>query len=374
MGITRDQSSRWQRMARLINDETFAAAMGLAKATGELTTSALLRLLKASVKPKGEAEVNINVLASDVLRSLEAELGRQRLDEVVRLKHRLNPTLRQKIIVALTYSAHHAIDATASLKEDMPVFTEGLAHQRQVRNLMASQSDDEPDLDVKLRLAVDFSQASVKLISYEQARAVILQNEYLATTGTADFCWGLYFGEYLGGVVCFGRTGGNSANLVCGEEHSDKVTFLTRGACCFWAHKHSGSYLVGAACRLMVEKGFPVVVAYSDPDGGERGVIYRACNFEYAGMTASSKRFKTIDGKVHDSRQVSGLARDRTGGVRRMKRTRAEQKQLLLEQGAEFFDGTPKARFILISGDRRTKRTLRAALRWKVEPFICDPA
>jgi hypothetical protein len=51
-------------------------------------------------------------------------------------------------------------------------------------------------------------------------------------------------------------------------------------------------------------------------------------------------------------------------------RTRAEQKQLLIEQGCEFFkDNGCKHRFVGIFGDRRIKRILRAALRWEVLPY-----
>jgi hypothetical protein len=51
----------------------------------------------------------------------------------------------------------------------------------------------------------------------------------------------------------------------------------------------------------------------------------------------------------------------------RYKRTRAEQKQILVEQGCEFFKQTGyRHRFVGLLGDRRTKRILRAALRWEV--------
>jgi hypothetical protein len=72
-------------------------------------------------------------------------------------------------------------------------------------------------------------------------------------------------------------------------------------------------------------------------------------------------------------RQVSGLARDRTGGTLKYKRSRAEQKKLLLEQGCEFFEGTPKHRYVGIYGDKRTKRLLKTALRWPVLPYPKRP-
>jgi hypothetical protein len=108
----------------------------------------------------------------------------------------------------------------------------------------------------------------------------------------------------------------------------------------------------------------------ADPAAGEKGVIFRACNFLYCGPTSPTEKFRRPDGKVYDARNVHLLTRDRRFGQLRYKRTRAEQKQLLIEEGCEFFkDSGVKHRFVGIFGDRRMKRTLRAALRWEVLPY-----
>ena len=53
LGITHDQSSKWQRLARLVDDETFERALLQAKEKyGELTTSGVLREVKEVVRPK----------------------------------------------------------------------------------------------------------------------------------------------------------------------------------------------------------------------------------------------------------------------------------------------------------------------------------
>ena len=129
----------------------------------------------------------------------------------------------------------------------------------------------------------------------------------------------------------------------------------------------------------MTKKGYNVFIAYSDPEAGEVGTVYQSCNFLYCGVTRRKKRFRTPDGKVYDGRKIQCLTRDRTGGTLRYKRTRAEQKKLLLEQGCEFFDGTPKHRYVGIYGDRRMKRLLRRALKWEVSSYpkrepVCETA
>ena len=80
------------------------------------------------------------------------------------------------------------------------------------------------------------------------------------------------------------------------------------------------------------------------------------------------------DGKVYDARNVHLLTRDRRFGKLRYKRSRAQQKQLLISEGCEFFkDDSRKLRYVGFYGDKRTKRILRAALKWEVLPYLKRP-
>lgn len=97
----------------------------------------------------------------------------------------------------------------------------------------------------------------------------------------------------------------------------------------------------------MTKKGYHVFIAYADPEAGERGVILRACNFLYCGTTTPTEKFRRPDGKIYDARNVHLLTRDRRFGMLRYKRSRAEQKQLLIDEGCEFFKDTGfKHRFV----------------------------
>ena len=76
---------------------------------------------------------------------------------------------------------------------------------------------------------------------------------------------------------------------------------------------------------------------------------------------------RTLVQTIGSTGQGVGYARF---GRLRYKRTRAEQKQILIEQGCEFFKGTEcKHRFVGIFGDRRIKKILRRALRWEVMEY-----
>jgi hypothetical protein len=311
-----------------------------------------------------------NVLAKESIRLLESKRHAEKLEVPVEDYKQLNPAIRADLIRALEAQAQKLLALAKRLKKGfrpLPVAKTGKAHQRFVREHRATLPD--PLLKEKRKLAIDFTQARVEQISYDTAKNVILANEYLGSMGSVSHCFGLYFGEFLGSVVCFGSVAGTKvAASVCGAEYAGKVTVLVRGATEPWAHKHSGSHLIAKACDMMAAKGYPITIAYSDPSGGEVGQIYSAANFLYTGMTAGTEVFIIPNGKKRNSRQIHGLTRDRRNGELKYKRTRAEQRQLLIEQGCEFERAGGKHRFVLFAGDRRTKRLLRKALKWEVLP------
>jgi hypothetical protein len=120
----------------------------------------------------------------------------------------------------------------------------------------------------------------------------------------------------------------------------------------------------------MTKKGYNIFLGYCDERAGEIGTIYQSLGWQFCGFTNPTEKFRRPDGKVYDARNVHLLTRDRRFGKLRYKRSRAEQKQLLISEGCEFFkDDMPKLRYVGFYGDRRSKRILRAALRWEVLPY-----
>ena len=98
--------------------------------------------------------------------------------------------------------------------------------------------------------------------------------------------------------------------------------------------------------------------------------MYQSVGWQFHGFTNPTEKFRRPDGKVYDARNVHLLTRDRRFGKLRYKRTRAEQKQLLISEGRDFFkDEQRKLRYVGFYGDRRTKRILRAALTRVAQPL-----
>jgi hypothetical protein len=262
-----------------------------------------------------------------------------------------------------------------------PIPVTGKAWQRQIRDKQAALPD--PQREEKLALAVSLKNATVREVSYKTAKALIEQYEWLGNMGTTDVSFGLYFGEHLAGVVCFGRTAGTkSAASVCGPEYAHMVKTLCRGACVWWAHPHSASHLISAACRLMSERGYHIFVAYSDAEAGEVGTVYQACNWiaveptkqgssMFAWSGKKGKGFK--DGKLRDERLISAATRDRSfsRGIAayRIKCTRREYREQMVKEGFLFFKTTPKRRYVGLYGDKRLVRELKASLKWSPVPY-----
>jgi len=284
------------------------------------------------------------------------------------------------------------------------------AHQRKIRE---KEAQKEP------RPVVGLENAVVVEISYEKAKELILKYEWLGTMGSTERCFGLILDGELAGVCCFGKTGGtDTAKSVCGEEWAQYVVTLCRGACVHWAHPHSASYLISAACKLMANSGRTtksgkvfapayIFVAYSDTDAGEIGTVYQACNWLCCGKTSGTTMYRDATGKLRDSKLIHSATRSRRGRSARPDETgrrfflrdgkkfyggdvlpdgtvvggnklypyiplstRAERKAQLVEQEAAFERAKPKHRYVgVYTPNRRIKRAILQALRWQTFPY-----
>jgi hypothetical protein len=263
-------------------------------------------------------------------------------------------------------------------------------HQRIIREQHAKEHD--PFLAEKITLARSFEHATVREISKAAAKTIILKYEWLGNMGCTDYTFGLYFGEHLAGVACFGRTAGTrTAISVCGKDYEHLVRVLNRGACVHWAHPHSASYLIPRACNLMAEKGFNIFVAYSDADAGEIGTVYQATNWLYCGTTKSAdsmfvwgrKPVRTYskessiltgrlaifkDGKERNERCISSINRD-PGDPYQNLGVRLDLRERMVREGFLFFKTQPKGRYVTFAGDKKLVKELRAAMLWNVLPY-----
>ena len=291
-----------------MDESTFERALVQAREkNGELTNAALLREIREIVTPTEVlTDPDVNVVASELIRDIESQSRREKLETVVRLRNRLNPTIRKKLILALNNSANHAAECEAQLSKDFEDYpANGKAFQRVIRERMAEQPD--PLLAEKMALAADFKNASVREISLADARNVIVGHEYLGALGSAELRLRTFLRRVisLASFALGARQARMSRTSVCGAEHADKVISLTRGCCLPWADPprkssdgrvHAGSaasFLISAACREMTKKGYHVFVAYADPQAGERGVIFQVLQFLILRVDQPNRKIQT---------------------------------------------------------------------------------
>jgi len=243
------------------------------------------------------------------------------------------------------------------------------AHQKIIREKQSGiETDGLFGNSIWMGLDRRIEKSVVREVSFEAAKVVIRDYEWLGNMGTTEYAFGIFWGNIMGGAVCFGRTAGTSVySSVCGPQYKNHAITLCRGACVHWAHEHSASRLISQACKMMLRHGFNIFIAYSDPQAGEIGTVYQACNWIYCGMTTPTEKFRTPRGIIKDARLVSAYTRDRRGGILKYKRTRAEQKRQMLDDGYTFFKGTPKHRYVLILGEtKKVQREIRKSLQWPI--------
>jgi transposase-like protein len=201
----------------------------------DITFRTIQRWLKQYRLEKGEEPPakDGNVTAKEYIRNVESKKQAEKRESVVKERKQLNPAIHVDLIRALKARVKTDLAMIATLEEDFkPLNTStGKALQHLMRQRRAKFPD--PLLEEKKKLAADFTHARVERISYAEARNVILRSEYLGSMGSVSgkFCYGLFFGDHLGSVACFGTTAGTHvAASVCGPEHAKEVKVLVRGA------------------------------------------------------------------------------------------------------------------------------------------------
>lgn len=209
-------------------------------------------------------------------------------------------------------------------------------YQKQRRDeYMAEGTPSVPHLDV--------GRAEIRRVSYALAKQIILKYEWLGTMTPSRHHYGLFFGPWCAGVVCYTFV---TATVYGHKEFCvtrDEFVTLSRGACVHWAPPGANSRLVSVSLRLLAEDSdCKVVVAYSDEDAGEIGTIYQACNWFYIGRGQSNYQFIAPNGRIYDNKIVYDL-RERSGRLDTV--TWSEQRDALLKAGWQVQMSNPKHRY-----------------------------
>jgi hypothetical protein len=249
----------------------------------------------------------------------------------------------------------------------MDILNVGKAHQRIIR-----ENKQQTDVGGLFGYPInpDIKKALLKEVDYQTAKKIIEEYEWLGTMGTTQFHYGIYFDGVCGGVVCFGyfqamntNSGGHPYAPYIGEKYAQNGIQLTRGACAWWVHEHSGSKLIAYGLRQMAKKGYKYAVAFSDSEAGEIGTLYQATNWYYLGVS------KTIhydiyykNGKLfkndRDFFKQYGYV-----GKEKMQEFINDKPHLILRKRL------PKARYIKLIGNKYENKEMFELLKGKIMPY-----
>jgi hypothetical protein len=115
------------------------------------------------------------------------------------------------------------------------------------------------------------------------------------------------------GVCIYTRPAGPTAGQSYYPEAPDKVLELRRLCLIDSTPKNAESYFVSRTIKWLKQNtDWEFILSYADMEQGHTGVIYRASNFEYVGVTGVGKTLE-VDGKRFHIRTLSML--DRPYGV-----------------------------------------------------------
>jgi hypothetical protein len=115
------------------------------------------------------------------------------------------------------------------------------------------------------------------------------------------------------GVCIYTRPAGPTAGQSYYPEAPDKVLELRRLCLIDATPKNAESFFVSRTIKwLKGNSDWEFILSYADMEQGHTGVIYRASNFEYLGVTGVGKTLE-VDGKKFHIRTLSML--DRPYGV-----------------------------------------------------------
>ena len=111
------------------------------------------------------------------------------------------------------------------------------------------------------------------------------------------------------GVCVYTRPAGASAAKKYWPDNPDKCLELRRLCLIDDTPKNAESYFVSRTIKwLKKHTDWEYIISYADPEEGHSGVIYRASNFKYDGVTGEGKVL-SVDGERFHIRTLSMLDR-----------------------------------------------------------------
>lgn len=248
----------------------------------------------------------------------------------------------------------------------------GIAHQYRRRAMKKAEELSKGNiywekLDLRLKNAI------VKPIKLSLAKEIIEEYEYLGCLAAVNwYQYGIFFKdvdtneEVCGGVVVFGQEYAENQGVWDKYGYTGKIILLNRGVCLHWTPKNTNSKLIMEAIKQLPKK-YQVVTCTTDPDAGEIGTIYQACNFHYVGAMRKNKTRVNIiiNGKKYGSRSV----RQTYGTMSKKTLPDLVKAKLGDDATIEFVNVHAKHRYFYFRGTKLDKKNLKKGIQDMIKPY-----
>lgn len=193
----------------------------------------------------------------------------------------------------------------------------------------------------------------IKQISYTKAMDVIVREHYLHRKAPCSIAFGLFLGDLLKGVVCYGTP--SSAPLrkgIAGTENALNVIELTRLWVCDSVPRNGESFLIGGTVR---KAGKEIVVSFAEIQQGHVGTVYQATNWIYTGLSAKRTNW-TVEGVVKHCQTLAD---------------KYTSEQIRSEFGERFSlqERPRKHRYVFINAKGKRKKDILASMKYKPLPY-----
>lgn len=132
-------------------------------------------------------------------------------------------------------------------------------------------------------------QLIIKEIDYKTAQMAYKYWHYLGHTGfLAKVNYGAFFDNWLVGSISYGIPNARNIKGYYNEKTQGEFIELTRLAMSEKCPKNSESRFIAISLKLLHKKypNLKGIITYADTAQGHTGVIYKASNFKYLGLTA----------------------------------------------------------------------------------------
>jgi hypothetical protein len=142
----------------------------------------------------------------------------------------------------------------------------------------------------------------VSLCSRQEISDFIETNHYSKSINgcISDYCFKLTYEDVIIGAAFFGRMAMRNQY----KKYSDKpedIIELRRLCCIDDTPRNTESYFISKMMRyLRLNTSIKKVVSYADQEHGHTGIIYKASNFQYLGMTKGAKVIMLNGRSYHD--------------------------------------------------------------------------